>query len=146
MVAFRDTMAENSSAYESNARALTTAVTAVTTAGKILTRSNTARSGRGLASGGGIGGGAGGARASTSGSGKGAEDGREQQVPGPGGALSPETADACLQLLADAKEAYEGQGFALQADGAARFGRGFFCFKGKGAPLTSRNVFMTTLM
>lgn len=44
-----------------------------------------------------------------------------QEVPGPGGALSPETADKCLQLLADAREAYEGQGFALQADGASRF-------------------------
>lgn len=43
-----------------------------------------------------------------------------QEVPGPGGALSPETAETCLQLLADAREAYEGQGFALQADGASR--------------------------
>lgn len=50
---------------------------------------------------------------------KGTERG-EQQVPGPGGALSPETASRCLQLLAEAKEAYDGQGFAQQADGAAR--------------------------
>lgn len=48
------------------------------------------------------------------------DDERQQQLPGPGGALSPEAADTCLQLLADAREAYEGQGFALQADGAAR--------------------------
>ena len=44
----------------------------------------------------------------------------KQQVHGPGGALSLEAAETCLQLLADAKEAYEGQGFALQADGAAK--------------------------
>lgn len=47
-------------------------------------------------------------------------EGAKQKVPGPGGALSPEVAETCLKLLADAKEAYEGQGFALQADGAAR--------------------------
>lgn len=50
---------------------------------------------------------------------KGAKRG-EQQVPGPGGALSPETTSRCLQLLAAAKEAYDGQGFAQQADGAVR--------------------------
>lgn len=139
MTAFRDTMAEISAAQGANGRALNTAVTAVTAAGKILTRSNTARSGRGLASGGGIGGGTAGVRAATSGSGKGAEDGREQRLPGPGAALSPETAETCLQLLADAKEAYEGQGFALQADGAARFGRGLFWLKGKGGhPLRAK--------
>lgn len=48
------------------------------------------------------------------------DDERPQQIPGPGGAFSPEAAETCLQLLADAREAYEGQGFALQADGAAR--------------------------
>lgn len=50
------------------------------------------------------------------------KDEGQQQVPGPGGALSPEAAETCLQLLADARGAYEGQGFALQADGAARLG------------------------
>ncbi|CAM9432817.1 unnamed protein product [Ectocarpus fasciculatus] len=54
---------------------------------------------------------------------KGTETG-ELQVPGPGGALSPETASRCLQLLAEAKEAYDGQGFAQQADGAARLRAG----------------------
>ncbi|CAM9356030.1 unnamed protein product [Ectocarpus sp. 4 AP-2014] len=48
----------------------------------------------------------------------------EQQVPGPGGTLSPETASRCLRLLAEAKEAYDGQGFAQQADGAARLRAG----------------------
>ncbi|CAB1108970.1 unnamed protein product [Ectocarpus sp. CCAP 1310/34] len=48
----------------------------------------------------------------------------DQQVPGPGGALSPETASRCLRLLAEAKEAYDGQGFAQQADKAARLRAG----------------------
>lgn len=57
----------------------------------------------------------------------------KQQIPGPGGSLSPETAQICLQLLADAKEAYEGQGFALQADGAARLDDTLlFVFVGRG--------------
>ncbi|CAN0234177.1 unnamed protein product, partial [Scytosiphon promiscuus] len=43
-----------------------------------------------------------------------------QQVPGPGAALSPETASRCLELLADARDAYEGQGFSQQAEGAGR--------------------------
>lgn len=59
-------------------------------------------------------------------------DGDKQQVPGPGGALSPKVAETCLQLLADAKEAYEGQGFALQADGAARLDYFRFFFVREG--------------
>lgn len=47
-------------------------------------------------------------------------DGDKQQLQMSGGALSPEAAETCLKLLADAREAYEGQGFALQADGASR--------------------------
>lgn len=43
-----------------------------------------------------------------------------QQGPGPGGALSTETASRCLNLLADARDAYEGHGFSQQADGAGR--------------------------
>lgn len=57
----------------------------------------------------------------------------KQQVPGPGGALSTEAAETCLQLLADAKEAYDGQGFALQADGAARLEKFRFLVGAKGA-------------
>lgn len=37
-----------------------------------------------------------------------------------GGDLSPETAEKCLGLLSQAKEAYEGQGFAQQAESATR--------------------------
>lgn len=37
-----------------------------------------------------------------------------------GGDLSPETAEKCLDLLSQAKEAYEGQGFAQQAESATR--------------------------
>lgn len=41
-----------------------------------------------------------------------------------GGDLSPETAEKCLGLLTQAKEAYEGQGFAQQAESATRSGPG----------------------
>lgn len=44
-----------------------------------------------------------------------------QQGPGIGGKLSSEIAGKCLGLLAEAKEAYEGQGFGQQADSAARW-------------------------
>ena len=52
----------------------------------------------------------------------GANRDEEVGIPGLGGALSPDIAGRCLKLLEEAREAYEGQGFAQQADGAARFG------------------------
>ncbi|CAM9347008.1 unnamed protein product [Ectocarpus sp. 12 AP-2014] len=75
----------------------------------------------------------------------------EQQVPGPGGALSPKTASRCLRLLAEAKEAYDGQGFAQQADGAARLRAGLVADRclakaSSLAPPAAATAFATTAM
>lgn len=45
----------------------------------------------------------------------------ENATGAPGETLSPETAAECLTLLAEAAEAYEGQGFGQQAENATRY-------------------------
>lgn len=49
-----------------------------------------------------------------------------EKLSGFGGTLSPEAAGECLRLLAEAREAYDGQGFGQQADSAARLVRPLF--------------------
>ena len=139
MTTFGHTMDENTATLGKNCRVLAMAATAVTAAGRMLTKGSSMRTGRGFTTNGSTGGGTS-MRTATSATEKEAGDGLEDYVPGPGGALSPETAKTCLQLLADAKEAYEGQGFALQADGAARFGRYFSASWRTGGTLSKPNL------